>query len=82
MSGDPIRPDPAAEAPPRTPPFCAHLRTKKSYFLRGPARDEAELLDASGHCWCLKTMLALGPDGERVVPGDCRAGRACYEAVL
>jgi len=66
----------------RVSPFCMHLRSKKSYFLRGPALEEADLLDGSGHCWCRKTMLALGPDGEAAVPSDCRAGRACFEAVL
>ncbi len=67
---------------PRVSPFCAQLRSKKSYFLRGAPLSESDLLDGSGHCWCRKTMLALGPDGEAVHPSDCRAGRACFEAVL
>jgi hypothetical protein len=76
-------PEPSpAPAGMRVSPFCAHLRTKKAYFLREPALEEEDLLDASGHCWCLKTMLALGPDGEPVLPSDCRAGRACFESIL
>lgn len=72
----------AAPAGLRTSPFCVHLRTKKSYFLREPALEEGDLLDASGYCWCRKSMLALGPDGEPVRPEDCRAGRACFESIL
>jgi len=74
---------PAAIGPEGIPasPFCIHLRTKKSYFLRGPALEAADLEDGSGYCWCRKTMLALGPDGEPVSPSDCRAGRACFETI-
>jgi hypothetical protein len=66
---------------PTATPFCAHLRTKKWFTLDAPARDEEELLDASGHSWCRKTMLTVGPDGEIVDPEDCRAGRVCYRAL-
>ena len=43
-------------------PFCADLRTKKSILAARPPRDEAELLDASRHCWCGRTVEAVGPD--------------------
>ncbi|MAE28231.1 MAG: hypothetical protein QF724_04170 [Planctomycetota bacterium] len=62
-------------------PFCAYLRSKKWFTLEAPARDEEELLDASGHCWCRCTMLSVGPDGEIVDPEDCRAGRDCYQSL-
>jgi len=63
-------------------PFCAHIQSKKAFFLGRPPRNESELLDASQSCWCRRTMQALGPDGDVVDPVDCRAGRTCYESVL
>jgi hypothetical protein len=72
---DDPRPAPAS-------PFCVHLLSKKSYFLRRPPAEEADLLDASGHCWCRKTMLVLGPDGRPVEPAECRPGRPCFESIL
>ncbi len=63
-------------------PFCAHIQSKKAYFLGRPPNSERELLDASQSCWCRRTMQALGPDGEIVDPADCRAGRVCYQSVL
>ena len=60
-------------------PFCRHLASKKSFFLGRPARDERELLDASGATWCRRTQQAIGPDGEIVDPELCRAGRASCE---
>ena len=65
----------------RTSPFCLHLQSKKRFFLRGEPAQESDLLDASQHCWCRKTMQAIGPDGERVDPLDCRAGRACFASL-
>ena len=62
-------------------PFCADLRSKKWFTLDAPARDEDELLDASGHCWCRRTMLSVGQDGELVDPEDCRSGRGCHRAL-
>lgn len=59
-------------------PFCAHLRTKKAYFLERPARDERELVDASHWVWCACTMEILGPDQEPADPEDCRQGRSCF----
>ena len=80
MSGEPgLSPSSAAS---ELAPFCAHLASKRLGFLRRPARDESEVLDASQACWCRRTMLALGPDGAIVDPRDCRAGRGCYEPVL
>jgi hypothetical protein len=61
-------------------PICIHLRSKKTYFLSRPPRDSQDVLDGSGHCWCLRTMTALGPDEERVDPETCRAGRVCFES--
>jgi hypothetical protein len=60
-------------------PLCARLRSKKYFLLgRAPMTDE-DILDASQHCWCARTSQLLGPDGEPAHPGDCRAGRSCYE---
>jgi hypothetical protein len=60
-------------------PLCARLRSKKYFLLgRAPMTDE-DILDASQHCWCSRTSQLLGPDGEPSHPGDCRAGRSCYE---
>jgi hypothetical protein len=70
------RPDLAASL---AGPLCRHLRSKKSYTLAAPARSSADVLDGSGHCWCGKTMLPLGPDDDRVDPDNCRAGRNCFE---
>jgi|FLOH01.1.fsa_nt_gi hypothetical protein len=59
-------------------PFCSKLRTKKYYFLNGPAMVEGDLLDASNDCWCKETMQRVGPDGVVVDPEDCQKGRGCY----
>ena len=61
-------------------PFCAHLRSKKFYFLEGPALEERDILDGSGDCWCNATLAKLGPDKEIVDPDDCRAERRCFES--
>jgi hypothetical protein len=63
-------------------PYCRELRSKKLCFARTPPRTEDDILDASNHCWCGKTMQALGPDSDLVRPEECRTGRACYQAVL
>ncbi len=62
-------------------PFCVHLRSKKYYFLQGPALEEEDLLDASGDCWCSATAMKIGPDKEVVDPRDCRNGRPCFESL-
>ena len=75
--------EPSATAPAfRTSPFCGRLRSKKSYFLHAPPMDEDDLLDGSSHCWCARTMQALGPDDDAVSPQGCRAGRVCFEPIL
>jgi len=63
-------------------PYCRELRSKKLTFARTPPRTEEDILDASNHCWCARTMQALGPDGELVRPEECRAGRDCFQGVL
>ena len=68
-------------SPPSAPvsPFCAALRSKNFYFLESAPRSAQELLDGSNRCWCLRTMQAMGPDGEQVDPQGCQAGRTCFE---
>jgi hypothetical protein len=66
----------------RSSPFCVHLWSKKAFFLKAPPMAERDLLDGSGHCWCRRTMQAVGPDGEVVDPAECRAGRACFQSIL
>lgn len=63
-------------------PFCRELRSKQYFFLKQMATEPEHLLDASGHCWCRKTMQAFGPDGERARPQDCGAGRGCYQSLF
>ena len=62
--------------------YCLDLQSKKAFFLRGTAREERDLLDGSQHCWCRRTMQAIGPDGELVDPVDCQAGRGCFASIL
>ena len=80
---DPSR---AASAPSGTElelsPFCVHLQSKKLFFAAGPPQTIDDVLDASRHCWCRKTMQVIGPDGEIVDPRDCRSGRSCFESIL
>jgi hypothetical protein len=71
--------EPVEEKRPAISPFCARLRSKKTYFLSGPPRTEGDILEASGRTWCLHTMDALGPDGKIVRPEACQAGRSCFE---
>jgi hypothetical protein len=66
----------------RLSPFCVHLQSKKRFFLRGPALEESDVLDASQHCWCRLTLQLLGPDGEVVEPRECRSGRSCFADTL
>ena len=60
-------------------PYCKHLRSKKWFFLQGPALTEDDILDASNDCWCEATFMKLGPDGDVVEPEGCKHGRACFE---
>jgi hypothetical protein len=61
--------------------LCIRLRSKKVYALDRRPETAEDVLDGSGHCWCTRTMMALGPDGERVDPERCRAGRDCCESI-
>ena len=63
-------------------PFCREIRSKKYYTLQQMPTAEEHLLDASGWCWCSKTMQTFGPDGELVQPADCTAERGCYQSVF
>lgn len=67
---------------PLVSPFCRHLQTKKRMLGGRPPRTSAELMDASGHCWCACTMKALGPDREFAHPDDCLRGRPCFESAF
>lgn len=69
------------DAPLALSPFCTQIQSKKLYFLGRPPLTERDVLDASQHCWCRRTMQVLGPDGEIVHPDDCRAGRPCFESL-
>ncbi len=61
-------------------PYCTHLASKKSYFNELPPQTDEQVVDGSQHCWCTKTMLAVGPDGDVVGPEDCAGGRECFES--
>lgn len=75
--------EPASTGPPGLPisPFCSKLRSKKYYFLEGPALTEEDILDASNDCWCGRTMQRVGPDGKVVDPSDCVVARDCHETI-
>ena len=59
-------------------PFCRDLRSKRYYFLQEMPTEESHFLDASRQCWCRRTMQAIGPDGERAIPRNCKPDRGCY----
>jgi hypothetical protein len=61
-------------------PFCSDLRSKKYYFLDRMPTEESDLLDGSGHCWCSRTLQAIGPDGELAAPSECKSERGCYRS--
>jgi len=67
-----------ASLPDLISPFCGDLRSKKYYFLKRPALNPAEFLDASNDCWCARTQMRLGPDDKGVDPESCCAGRSCF----
>jgi len=71
--------EPKTPTPVRISPFCAALRSKKYYFLEKPPQTPADILDGSNRCWCLRTMQAMGPDGEQVEPEGCNESRPCFE---
>ena len=59
--------------------FCAHLRSKKLFFVQGQAQRAEDYLDASNHCWCFLTMQVVGPEGKLVHPRNCQAMRVCFQ---
>ena len=61
-------------------PFCRELRSKRYFYLQEMPTEEHHFLDASRHCWCRRTMQAVGPDGERAIPRNCKPDRACYHS--
>ena len=63
-------------------PVCRHLRSKAIYVAgqMEPPTDIEQM--GSGHCWCIKTQHAFGPDDQLVNRRACDASRDCYEAVL
>ena len=63
-------------------PYCREIRSKKYYFLQEMPTEEHHLRDGSNHCWCLRTMQVVGPDGEMVRPENCTAGRSCYRSLF
>lgn len=67
----------AAGVPPERAP-CAELRSKKYFFLDGPPRRAEDVADGSGHVWCARTAMAVGPDARPVDVDLCSARRACY----
>jgi hypothetical protein len=70
-----------SESAPSVPPdatLCSNLRSPKYYLLDRPPRSGRELLDASGECWCNRTMMRIGPDHDSVHPDHCTSRRACY----
>jgi len=61
---------------------CVHLRHKMMYcdarqMTPGRVDDSSD----TRVFYCVKTMQALGPDGETVSPKECASGnRACFRA--
>lgn len=64
-------PDPATR--------CRQIRTKMMFVATDWEERAAEYPSSTATYWCLKTMAVVGPDGEPVDIGDCRAGRSCHE---
>jgi len=62
--------------------FCKELRSKKLALLGRLPRYAAECVDDSNHCWCHLTQQEFGPDGGKVQPVRCIAGRPCYTSPL
>lgn len=68
------QPSPASPRPGAV--SCDHLRHKGMYVLSdepdAPARGPS-----STAYWCLRTMKALGPDGQPATADACVEGRGC-----
>lgn len=57
---------------------CENLRWKGLFI------DSGESVTSPGAepiCWCLKTQIGIGPDGQLVGIEHCQAGRPCYSAL-
>jgi hypothetical protein len=63
-------------------PFCGELRSKKFYLRNKLATKADHYIDDSDHCWCFATQQVIGPDGGRVNPNRCVAGRGCYRSAF
>jgi hypothetical protein len=65
---------------PKAPsPLCANLRCKQMYYVPGPEDGKPEC--HSTIYWCVRTLYALGPDGNPAEDQSCRKGkRSCYES--
>ena len=59
-------------------PLCVDLRSKKLQLSSRAAFEEADVLDASNHCWCARTFQVLGPDRDVAHPEACTETRVCY----
>jgi hypothetical protein len=73
---------PALTAAPPLSPFCGELRSKKYFMLNEMPTEASHYLDDSDHCWCYVTQQVVGPDGGKVHPERCIAGRGCYRSAL
>ena len=58
---------------------CRRLRSKEMYI--DSEHDPTVPNSHSGLFWCMHSQNCLGPDGEIVTLGDCKSGRACFEAM-
>ena len=63
-------------------PFCGELRSKKYFMLNRMPTEASHYLDDADHCWCYVTQQVIGPDGGKVHPERCIAGRGCYRSAL
>ena len=63
-------------------PFCGDLRSKKFYMRDEILTSAEDYHDASGHIFCYRTQMPVGPDGMRVEPESCGPDRACYRSAL
>jgi len=61
-------------------PMCRDLRSKKYFNLKTMPMVPEDILDPSNHCWCRRTMQAIGPDGLLVRPEKCGSKRSCYKS--
>jgi hypothetical protein len=58
---------------------CKYFRLEDSHAPGQVNQKFGEKSDlATGHYWCLQTMMVSGPDANPVDPDDCHEGRACY----